>query len=279
MTEIFEGSEPTFAPLSTDYIRGIGDPLGTPLSGNILISSLDTLLGVSSGWIPSTATWSYSSADAPVFVAFVNANMTGILTVGMRVKLTQTTAKYFIIHAVGAYSGGNTLVTLYGGTDYTLANAAITSPYFSPVKIPFGFPASPSKWTVTATDTSSRTQASPTATTWYNLGSVSISVPIGCWKLGYTVSVYADRAAAGAVDEFTTLSTANNSESNASLTNVFYATEVKGLQNQSVKYDIIAVAAKTAYYLNTKTNQSSITSIYNTNNSSALVITAVDAYL
>ncbi len=95
------------------------------------------------GWSPDiTNTWSYSSADAPTFVISINADMTAVLSIGMRLRLTQTTVKYFIVTAVGAYSGGNTLVSVYGGVDYTLANAAISTPYYSTAKAPIGFPMS-----------------------------------------------------------------------------------------------------------------------------------------
>jgi hypothetical protein len=156
--------------VATEFMNGQG-AWATPAGG-----------GSSDGWTAGTGTWSYSSADAPTFVISVNNDQTGIIGVGQRIKLTQTTAKYFIVTAVGAYSGGATLITVYGGTDYTLANAAISTPFWSNVKAPFGFPMSPAKWTVTVTDTSDRTQASPTINVWYNLGSVSISAPIGIWK-------------------------------------------------------------------------------------------------
>lgn len=101
---------------------------------------VSTLVGA--GWIGDPNTWTYSSADAPTFVASVNADVTGILSEGMRIKLTQTTAKYFIVTAVAAFSGGATLITLYGGTDYVLANAAITAPAYSSAYAPLGFPRS-----------------------------------------------------------------------------------------------------------------------------------------
>jgi hypothetical protein len=41
---------------------------------------------------------------------------------GDKIKLTQTTVKYFYIVGVA-----NTLLTVTGGSDYTVANAAITN--------------------------------------------------------------------------------------------------------------------------------------------------------
>lgn len=57
-----------------------------------------------SGWVENAedVTWSYSSADSPSFVASVNADMTAVLSAGMRVRLTQTTVKYFLVTKVGS---------------------------------------------------------------------------------------------------------------------------------------------------------------------------------
>lgn len=103
------------------------------------------------GWIEESevVTWTYVSADAPSFVISINTDATGYLMRGMRVKLTQTTVKYAIITAVGSYAAGATQITLYGGTDYTVTNAAISEPAFSSYKAPFGFSVNPEKWTVT----------------------------------------------------------------------------------------------------------------------------------
>ena len=54
--------------------------------------------------------------------------------------------KHFINTGVG-YSS-NTVLTLYGGTDYDLANSPIIEPYFSAAKAPFGFPLNEGKWRV-----------------------------------------------------------------------------------------------------------------------------------
>lgn len=217
---------------------------------------------LASGWQTSFDTWTYSSADSPTFVISINNDVTTQIGVGDRIKLTQTTAKYFIVTAVGSYSGGATLVTVYGGTDYTLANAAITSPYFSHVKNPFGFPGSPDKWTVTVTDNQDRTQTNPTAGTWYNLGSISISVPIGAWRVSYMAIASTQRAAAGTVSIFSTLSTANNSESTSAHTRNFSGANTTALtQPLHIDNVILSVSSKTTYYLNAITTTSSITSI------------------
>ena len=53
-------------------------------------------------------------------------DLTGTYSPGMRVRLTQTTVKYFVIVSV-VYVNPTTTITLYGGALYTIANAPITT--------------------------------------------------------------------------------------------------------------------------------------------------------
>lgn len=212
-----------------------------------------SLSGIGSGgWVPSSATWTYSSADSPTFVISINADVTGSIGVGMRIKLTQTTAKYFIVTAMGSYSAGATLVTVYGGTDYTLANAAITSPCYSLAKAPFGFPISPSKWGTSVSDTTDRTKTTNT-NSWTNLSTVSIDIPIGAWYVNHQQALSINQSPAGNCQPFVTLSTANNSESDATMTMqaavlyVDYFTNVFKLPTV-----LLTLTSKTTYYQNSK---------------------------
>lgn len=229
--------------------------LGSDSSRAMTPSNLN-YVGIKSGWIPDINTWTYSSADSPTFIISVNANMTTLIGVGDRIKLTQTTAKYFIVTAVGSFSGGATLITVYGGTDYTLANATISSPYYSHQKVPFGFPTDPAKWTVTFSDTTNASQATPTANTWYNLGSLTLSVPIGAWRTYYELALeIQDSPVAAASRGFRcTLSTANNSESDAELTGTFtfsFPIITNGLARATVHREKVLVqTVKTSHYLN-----------------------------
>ena len=199
------------------------------------------------GWVSAGETWTYASADDPTFTFTVaGIDLTGKYSPGMRVKLTQTSVKYFIITKV-AFST-DTTITIYGGTDYDLANASISSPYYSPVKAPFGFPLDPLKWTVSLTDTSNRSQASATQGTWYNLGSLSLDIPIGVWDVHY--DLYGDISAHNKLFA-ATLSTANNSESDTEFTTRFYDGNdtAEGAQTLS-KRKALTLTAKTTYFLN-----------------------------
>lgn len=262
---------------------------GAIADGEYLVRSGTTLIGGTpagggGGWTDDANTWSYSSADAPTFVASVNADMTTTIYPGQRLSLTQTTEKFFIVTAVGAYSGGVTLITMYGGTDYALANAAITVPKYSNAKIPPRFPMSPDKWTVTFSDVNGRDQTPPTQNVWYNLGTATISMPIGLWKLSYNVMLdFSTNASQTSAVMFVTLSTANNSES----TTAYTIKQILGGASGTIRLSglvtlpekIISLAEKTSYYLNAKTDLTTMASLYFRGDVSPTTIKLVSAYL
>lgn len=83
------------------------------------------------GWIPVSGTWTYASASTIT----VPSGAASLYKIGDKIKLTQTTVKYFYVVTVA-----DTLLTVSGGSDYTVANAAITSVYYSHTENPIGFP-------------------------------------------------------------------------------------------------------------------------------------------
>jgi hypothetical protein len=92
-------------------------------------------LGLPDGWVAAGETWTYASATT---FTVAGVDVTAKYSKGTRIKLTQTTAKYFVV-AASSFST-NTTVTITAGTDYTLANAAITSPLYSYATNPQGYP-------------------------------------------------------------------------------------------------------------------------------------------
>lgn len=119
---------------TTRTITGTADVLsvtnGSGVSGN---PTLDLDAVYRSGWINPNESWSYASATTIT----VPTDATTKYQVGDRIKLTQSsTVKYFYIIGVAA-----TTLTITGGSDYTLANSAITANYYSKVTNPLGFPA------------------------------------------------------------------------------------------------------------------------------------------
>lgn len=87
------------------------------------------------GWTPGEA-WTFVSTST----FSVASDVTLKYSKGNLIKLTQTTVKYFYVIGVGAFSAGTTIITVTGGSDYALANAAITLPFFSNGVEANGFP-------------------------------------------------------------------------------------------------------------------------------------------
>lgn len=94
---------------------------------------LITEAGVS--WIADTDTWTYVSATTFTVVG----DETAIFVKGTRIKLTQTTVKYFVVIG-SSFGGGVTTVTVTAGSDYSLADAAITDTFYSYAVCPPGYP-------------------------------------------------------------------------------------------------------------------------------------------
>ena len=236
------------------------------------------------GWISAGETWTYASADDPTFTFTVAADVTTKYSAGMKIKLTQGTVKYFIITAVSTFTGGNTTITVYGGTDYDLANSAISANAYSMMKSPQGFPMSPAKWSVVASDTGTRVISSPTQNAWINISQLGISIPIGVWDTVTNYCLYVSRSSAGTADVKVTLSTGNNSESNNAQTSWLFhrgGTDGSAVETQGTvsKRFTITATSKTAYYTNILTTSASISSIGTVGGQSICIITATCAYL
>lgn len=244
-----------------------------------------------SGWTPIEATLTYASADDPSYTFTIAENVTGWLSLGTKIKLTQSTGgtKYFIVTKT-SYSAPNSTVTVYGGTSYDLNNEAITLPFFSRDKCPTGFPMNPDSWTVVVTDTSLRSKSNPTANTWYNLGSLSISIPIGLWDVSFqvTASTTVEDTTVGPGTECrVTLSSANNSESDEEMSAMVRYRPVNAGNYSSSdirvtvgRNKIFSLTSKASYYLNAMTSEAfSSDTIYFRNDEQTCKIRARSAYL
>lgn len=107
------------------------------------------------GWTLVSDTWTYLSVSSVT----VPSGAASLYQKGDRVKLTQTTVKYFVIVGVT-----DTTLTFAVNTDYTVANAAISAISYSHQENPLGFPV---KFLFTPTITS----GTGTLTTVANSGS------------------------------------------------------------------------------------------------------------
>lgn len=212
------------------------------------------------GWTAAGETWTYAAADAPTYTFTVPTDLTGKYSPGMRIKLTDGTVKYFIITVV-AYGAPNTTITVYGGTDYTLSGGAITLPFYSTFKAPLGFPLNPTKWTVEVSDTANR-YISPAANVWANINaSLAITIPIGIWNVSYNCMTQPQKATGIAIaDQYVTLSTAVDSETNVGFTTSHYQSAVAAtiIEVHASLFSLtpgVLLAAKTIFYMNAKTSQ------------------------
>lgn len=238
-----------------------------------------------SGWIAAEPeTWTYASADDPVYQIYVSGDVTSNVDykVGNKVKCTNnSTTFYGIIVKVGSYDGGNnrTPIDIYGGTDYDLVNSAITATYISKAKSPDGFPMSPLKWTVEATTTSSASQASPSAGTVYNIGGLSLAVPIGAWMLSFTAVTWATLGSSGQQASVQGgLGTANNTL-DAELKYYFVSNSTSVIAHGGTGSKHIVLTSKTTYYLNHQTGTSGLSNLQERGDIVTSVIRAVCAYL
>jgi hypothetical protein len=221
-------------------------------SGDTTKKTTTAELGILDGWIPVAETWTYASADDPTYTFTITGNYTGRYSVGMKIKLTQTTVKYFIITAI-SYSAPSTTVTVYGGTNYNLTNATITLPNYSMVKAPYGFPMNPTKWRETFSDFTNRYTTNPVQSTvygganaWTSGDNITVTAPIGAWDAIGTISFGATKSGALHTTSF------GLSSSDSTITNyVFTFPATAYEQNRSTQYfeNKINLTSKTTYYL------------------------------
>jgi hypothetical protein len=193
---------------------GIAESAITGLVGDLAAAQNAT------GWIATADAWTYASATTIT----VPSGAASKYSVGMRVKFTQGSVKYFIIVAVA-----DTLLTVFGGDGAVVATpTAISAISYSTVKIPLGFPASPASWTIAITpDATTRYHLTPTQNTWYELDSTggagtktaTLTLPaVGLWRLMYEVNLLSISAASKLVaDMGVALSTSNSSVSDPNL--------------------------------------------------------------
>lgn len=198
-------------------------------------------------------TLSYSSVDGHTFVVGTTIDLTGLISVGMKIKFTNnSTTFYGFVTAINS-----TTITLYGGTDYSVANSAITNPYISHEKCPVGFPIDPLKWTEKY-EAAGTSQATPSASTWYNLGG-SLAIPIGAWDVTIDGVGYCADNPNTVVAQYSTLSTANNSDADPDFRSYWAGRFGSGnalISTPFFKRKHLLLASKTTYYLNTKTEVS-----------------------
>lgn len=222
--------------------------------------------------------WTYQSVDDPTGVIDITGDVRYKYSEGMRISFVNGGNTIFgiITNVNQTLQSGNTRVSFLHEIDptdsqalYLMANSAITVMKHSSLKAPKGFPLNPAKWSVLVSDTADRNQATPTQNTWYNTGSNTISLPIGLWEVSIQGTIGADYGSTSGQKSVTvqaTLSTANNSESDADFTCFGYGTFLTSSSAISFyvpfsKRKCLAITSKTSYYLNIRTISASLANI------------------
>lgn len=96
------------------------------------VNSSEQLNDMSEGWIPVNQVWTYVSATSIT----VPTDATTTYQTGDKIRLKQSGAyKYFAVITVTS-----TLLVVYGGSDHSVANSAITDISFSRDVRPYGYP-------------------------------------------------------------------------------------------------------------------------------------------
>jgi len=133
------------------------------------------------GWTASGESWSFSSwtAATRIGVITVPSDATLKYTPGMRIEITQVTGgiKHALIHAVSA-----TTLTLFFESGATLVNQAISSIYYSSLKVPFGFKISPLNWRIRKIYPGGEDKTSGLSN-YQSLSSSLLTLGKGSWKV------------------------------------------------------------------------------------------------
>jgi len=225
------------------------------------------------GWTASGESWTYASWSATTRIGTITVptDATTKYYEGMRIKITQATGgtKYGIIHDVAA-----TLLTVFFPSGTTFNNEAITSPFYSIGDTPLGFPKSITFWQLTAEKVATSAQASPTNSTWYNLGSFSLTVGKGAWLIE---ALFAYQIVS--IEINTTLSTANNTVGSQALTNRDYESGGGTRLHTCYRSEYKDHTGDVTYYMNAMSSTSATTMDTRGASGHAAFIRATSKYL
>lgn len=103
------------------------------VSGSIVVNGVAVPDG--GGWVLDQNTWTYTGLKTMT----APGDVSSLFRAGMPIKLMNVTQKYFYVEST-VYAAGVTTLTLMAGSDYTLANAAISGVYYSRFPNPQLFP-------------------------------------------------------------------------------------------------------------------------------------------
>ena len=280
---------------STDGVTTTLDEDDMASNSATSLATQQSIAAAIGGWLTaglSGVTVTRASVDNPTVVLTFDADVTPYIWKGSRLKATENSiVHYFIVSADPTETGGVTTVTCLSEIDTTtptqakalLGATAISDVAYAPPKtFPSGFPISTLSWQVLTSSSSTVTQAAPAQNVWYN--KLSLNIPIGDWKWLYKVIAAVNRNTTDViVDVFSTLSTANNSESDS--TTSFRAVNGRLTTSQStviaplVNSGHLTLTSKSTRYLNLKTGQASISLLSSNGADAPTIIRATSTLL
>lgn len=252
-----------------------------------LLQGLAPLDPQRTGWNPFEETLVYHNVDNPTgYVKIEGKDVSADYSPGMRIMFTNGGNLINGIITGIAYSNPNTIITFLHEINPTnsqalhlMVNSAITNPFYSTQKAPQGFPLNPNKWSVTLIDTTERSQDNPANGTYYNLGSLNFSIPIGVWNISYSGLARAQIDTSSTAGVQLGLSTSNNSVSNAGLIGECYANNTIDTGHLIYREALVSQTSKMTWYVISMTRNFSITKISIRNNIITYIATATCAYL
>jgi hypothetical protein len=178
-----------------------------------------------------------TNADSP-FSQKVDGTISGSIDYGVITKASFSTNTTLTVQV----PEGNTIPTSGG----------VGALSYSSQAIPYGFISARGKWRVEAVVLNQLSAAATGA--WQNIGSFQLYIPIGSWMGGYD-GLFQANVGTTAADMFTTLSTANNTESDKILSRAGTAGTTAAAITVSVQGQLnrqITTSSATRYYLNQK---------------------------
>lgn len=193
------------------------------------------------GWFASTDSWAFVSYDAPTRIGVMTTGTD--YPVGAKIKITNNGGTQFGI--IMTSSAG--VATVFFGNGYSLTNSAITTPYYSRVHAPQGFPNTPDIWTLEIVKTTTRTT---TSTTLASLTDTFV-VGLGAYNIEFTATIEISSSAATSYAAAITLSSDASTETNSKLTLHQYQRASAAVANaggsRQTSKDFVSLAAQTTF--------------------------------
>jgi len=244
---------------------------------NIRLTMGQTLAGTETNLISA---YSFNGVITDLNVSNANNLTANGGAVATTVDSPFSSTEYAILTSI-SYSNPTSTLILQSPEGGIIPNQTLSSPQYSTQKVPYGFPTQRDKWAIQSLMKIANTQGSPAAGTWYNLGG-QLSITVGSWRVFHKSIIYGYHNGGSATSTKSTLSTANNSESDdmfsASALGFLDPTNTTSYANIFHEKSL-SLSTQTTYYMNAQMIQASAVIVGYAGNDMTTQITAECAYL